>query len=327
MDTNDIFDKILISPMSEGCNELYVVSGFARASFVMKHLEQNPDLKINLIIGMPRRKNDHLGFLDIYNKFNGRFKGYYLMGTPEVHAKLYSWHKEGVSLKGFSSSANYTHRGFGQQQINQFTADSSEAIDDFFESLLYRCDEIKSSDFEGSDLQDFAMRKDEDLTGKSGIEGSVEPGSIYWNNKNRVTISFLDKRGRLPAVSGFNWGQRDKRNRNEAYLPLRAGNRNQADPRKNNFLPELTTPFTLVCDDGKVLDCKVVQGGRKGIETTYDNGLLGKYLRERMGLNDGEFVTLEHLINYGRTDFTIEAKSEDGDLDNTTYYLDFSVKK
>ena len=163
-----------------------------------------------------------------------------------------------------------------------------------------------------------------------GIVGSIPAGQINWEIPDkRVTISFLDKKGELPAISGLNWGKRlekrihkktgelklVRRDPNQAYLSLKQ------DARKDGFLPERAFNFTLVTDDGKTFDCVVAQDGRKSIQTTNDNSLLGAYVRERIGVPSGGLVTAEDLERYGRTDYTIEK------IDDETFLLDFSSRR
>ena len=46
------------------------------------------------------------------------------------------------------------------------------------------------------------------------------------------------------------------------------------------------------------------QDAGKGLQTTDDNSEIGDYLRARLNLNSGEYVTRQHLNAYGRTDVT-----------------------
>ena len=73
----------------------------------------------------------------------------------------------------------------------------------------------------------------------------------------------------------------------------------------------------LITDDSKSFDCVVAQQGRKAIETTNNNSLLGCYIRERLEIETGALVTKEHLIKYGRTDYILKV------LDDETIYFDF----
>jgi len=306
----DLYDEVLLEPPKYGANNLYVVSGYASATFANRHLRESDNFKLNLIIGMPGRRSDHLGYLNLYNRYDGRFNGYYLKGSPPVHCKLYSWYQENNNLSGFSGSANYSQYGFfSSNQLNQLINTDPVLIKDFYDELLTRC--IPIPEFE------YDIREDEDvLIEYEQLENSVSPGEILWEIPDkRVRISFLSRDGSLPQRSGLNWGQRPEYNRdpNQAYLSLRK------DSRKEGFLPELALTFTLITDDNQSLDCSVAQQGRKAIHSTHDNSEIGLYIRNRLGLPSGELIERRHLEDYGRTDYTIEK------INDETFLLDLSV--
>jgi hypothetical protein len=68
------------------------------------------------------------------------------------------------------------------------------------------------------------------------------------------------------------------------------------------------------------LDAVRAQAGGKAIHTYKDNSILGKYIRKRIGIPLGKYVTLSDLKKYGRSDVTIYK------IDDENYYMDFSVK-
>jgi hypothetical protein len=135
------------------------------------------------------------------------------------------------------------------------------------------------------------------------------------NSNDYVRISFTTKvRGveRVPNRSGLNWGQRPKRNPNQAYLPI------SVEIQKSNFFPDVGIPFTIECDDGQIFNCLRAQQNGKAIETPEDNSLMGAYFRQRLGVNPGDQVAMWHLIDYGRTSVEIFSTGIN------QYYLDFS---
>ena len=75
MITENLFDEVLIKPANQGNNELFVVSGYASATFANRHLTANNHFKLNLIIGMPGRRSDHLGYMSLITKYQERFNG------------------------------------------------------------------------------------------------------------------------------------------------------------------------------------------------------------------------------------------------------------
>ena len=72
-------------------------------------------------------------------------------------------------------------------------------------------------------------------------------------------------------------------------------------------------------DVGPSILCVVAQEGNKAIHSRVLNAILGRYIRARLGLYNGEYVTKTHLEDYGRTDVIIYKE------DDETYHLDFSV--
>ena len=309
MITDNLYKQILIDPASSGNDELFIVSGYSSATFLSRHLNEimqiNPEIRLNLLIGMHQKRNDHSAYLNIKNLYPNCFYGYYYSGRPGVHSKTYSWVKDGVPNIGFSGSANYSQYGFfNTMQQNQMVEDDPSLIKNYFETL--REDSLNIEDY---------IPTEDDSPDMVNVEGSLAPGTIEWIKYNEsVRISLLSKNGELPGRSGLNWGQRPElgRNPNQAYLSIRS------EARKEGFLPEKSFTFTLLTDDNKTLDCVVAQDGRKAIHTTNDNSELGKYFRDRLNIQSGSLVVKDDLIKYGRTDFLLRK------LDDETFYLDFS---
>lgn len=318
----NLYPSALLDPKASGnANKLFIVSGYASATFARRHLvelrEISDNFEVNLIIGMPSAKSDHLAFLDLLDEFVGKFKVYYLQGSPPVHCKLYSWYNDENPYLGYTGSANYSQYGFfNHLQINQLRDDDPVEIKDLFTFLLDRS--IYLPDHK------IVLPKSHRIP----IEGSLQAGTIAWEIPNiRVRISFLKPNGELPQLSGLNWGQRrskrvnartgeiswDQREPNQAYLSLKK------DARKEGFLPERAYTFSLITDDEHSFDCAVAQDGRKAIHSTNNNSELGRYFRNRIGVPLGNAVSVEDLERYGRTDYTIEK------IDEETFLLDFSV--
>lgn len=324
MITTELYDIILIEPAIRGlANKIYAVSGYASATFAKRHLEDllhtNNSFELNLIIGMPRSTYDHLAFVELHQLYPNNFKAYYYQGNPPVHSKVFSWFMDDRPILGYAGSANYSQYGFfNHLQTNQMTEENPNEIYRFYSRLINN----------SIPILDVPTPSPPIITEVMHDNASVSPGSIRWIVPNKIVrISFLDKRGILPRVSGLNWGQRMekrtnkktgaiswvKRNPNQAYLSLKG------DSRREGFLPNRAYTFTLITDDNHSFDCVVAQDGRKAIETTNNNSELGEYMRHRIGVPLGRLITEENLIQYGRTDYTIEK------LNDETFIFDFSV--
>jgi hypothetical protein len=307
----NLFQTALVEPCVSGANEIFIVSGYASATFANRHLKIIKDAKVNLVIGMPGKRSDHLGYLDLITEYPGRFNGYYLESSPPVHTKMYGWFKNEKPIIGFAGSANYSQPGFIDLfQINQLSNDNPNEIRDFFYSVLGRAKKIQ--DVTVPNIKEVVATDTELFLPK----GSIRPGEILWEIPNkRVRISFLSRDGLLPQKSGLNWGQRPeyKREPNQAYLSIRKSARNPG------FLPPIGNTFTLITDDSIAIDCVVAQEGRKAIHSTKNNSELGKYIKNRIGVPLGNPVSRDDLERYGRTDFTIQK------INDETFLLDLSV--
>jgi len=117
----------------------------------------------------------------------------------------------------------------------------------------------------------------------------------------------------VPTSSGLNWGQRPRRNQDQAYLSV------PVDAQRSNFFPKPGEKFLMRCDDGEEFNCSRAQANGKAIETPNNNAILGLYFRKRLGVRSGYLVTIDHLYNYGRISVDIYYKNIN------EYFLDFSI--
>jgi len=320
MFTNDLYKKALLDPARDN-NSLYIVSGYSSATFVRKHLKDLSALKknidVNLIIGMKRKRNDHQAYLNLKQQYKNLLNVHYIQTSSDVHNKAYAW--MGGNPKGFSGSANYSQEAFHKSQINQLEITDPKIIKKFYDSLLPRAVSILHFDPSQDIVTTPPLKANRTLT------SSVLPGTVHWIIPDvSVKISFLTGKGIVPPKSSVNMGfaaPRDKnkplkkRRRDEAELRIRV------DANKTGFLPGRTFNFTLIGDDGFLMDCVVGQDNNKAISTTDDNAILGAYIRKRIGVPNGHFITTADFKKYGRTDFTLTK------LDNGTFEIDLSVPK
>ena len=66
---------------------------------------------------------------------------------------------------------------------------------------------------------------------------------------------------------------------------------------------------------------RVEQEGDKAITCPDDNAMLGRYFRDRIGVENGKPITASDLQNYGRTSVLFTK------LNDELFYLDFSNGK
>jgi hypothetical protein len=319
--TNNLFEKVLVEPCNEvGRNELFVISGYASSAMASYHLEQlrknNLDVVINLIIGMIPRdglsKQDHEVYKNLMDSYRERFYCSYLVDMPPVHSKIYSW-KSMRDYRMFVGSANYSQQAFVSHNQKEclFSNNSSEGID-YYQSLVDRtiyCDHIDVDErvalYNARNTRQAEIQLDTNDE-KAGVSPSGE-------NLENLEVSLLQANGNMHTASGLNWGQREGREPNQAYIPL------VAEVYRSDFFPAIGVHFTVTTDDGKVLVFRRAQDNGKALHTPNNNSLMGEYFRRRLGLANGDFVKKEDLLNYGRTSVRFFK------IDEEQFFMDFSV--
>lgn len=117
----------------------------------------------------------------------------------------------------------------------------------------------------------------------------------------------------VPYSSGLNWGQRENRNPDQAYISI------PAPERRSGFFPQIGVEFDILCDDGFLIKCVRAQQNGKALQSKPENSILGAYFRMRLGLASGDFVVVTNLYKYGRTSVDIHKRVD------KPYFLDFSV--
>lgn len=319
MIAEDLYQKVLLDPLRLGANRLLIISGYATATMASKHIEDaleiKPNLEISLIVGMCSDSgmdlSIHNGFLNLTeNPAIAKFECKYVYERPSVHSKLYVWCEDETPVSAYMGSANYTQPGFlslNQQEILQ-------SCDPGLAKMLYDEVEPRTIYCSHGEVEDYIIftKKQAGITGvrfeeepdDDGDEGILPPG--------KITLSLLQKGGRVASRSGLNWGQRPGREPNQAYIPL------PARIAKSGFFPLNKTHFSVMTDDRKFMILRVEQQNDKALATPLNNSLLGEYFRNRLGLANGQFVRADDLMRYGRTSVDFYK------IDEETFYMDFS---
>jgi HKD family nuclease len=329
MITENLFDKVLIDPVINGADTLYVVSGYATAAMTFHHFESlkknyGKQVKINLIVGMCScdglSLSNHKAFQQLASvDFPDHFVCSYIVNSPQVHSKAYAWFQDKKPIIGFVGSANYTQNAFSKSQRELLVSCDPKLGHDYFQSLI--SDSIYCTHNEIENYIEiyrdtyFGRRKKEKLE-KQGIQ-LITSEKADLQDLPAVRISFLDRQGgSLPQRSGLNWGQRPEvgREPNQAYIKL------PSSIYKTDFFPSVAVHFTVLTDDNKVLICTRAQQNGKAIHTPHNNSLIGEYFRHRLGIPSGHSVTKNDLHRYGRTDIDFYK------IDDETYFMDFSIK-
>ena len=323
MFSKNLAETILFSPISLGADSISILSGNATptmASWYLTSLHEKragssfPSIQVNLVVGMTSvdgvSSSFHSEFKDLQHR-NATdaswdpFSCSYVYDLPAIHSNLYVWTKEGNPLIAFVGSAPFLQSSFLSSGVEGLRVENLMSEADANEALNYY-----------RDVEEHTM-----FCTHSEIEGNVRitndfPPDLGQCNPQTdletVTLSLLTRNGSIGKKSGLNWGQRAGRNPNEAYIPV---------PRKvaqKGFFPLNRQQFTVQTDDHKSLILRIEQERDKALTTPLSNSLLGEYFRGRLGLGNGDYVSLESLEEYGRTDVSFTK------IDEEQYYMDFS---
>lgn len=316
---SDFASKVLIDPIRDGCNALWIVSGYSSPAMFYRHREMCREVnlaipEISLVIGMTAREGmnrvAHQGFIKATRIKSGLFECRYVTTGRPVHSKVYAWTRDGEPVRGFVGSANYSQNAFEGAQVEVMHEINPIEAEAYVSSILTTgvlCTEERIEDY---------------MTLHDDPSGDFSPHRNLRNTAMASTLSpsFVDLAlttgtgggEEVPPHSGLNWGQRLDRNPNEAYLAV------SADIQRSGFFPRAGEHFTVLTDNGEVFDCVRAQANGKAIETPESNAILGDFFRRRLGLGSGAPVTLGDLNRYGRKSVRFTRVSE------TEFRLDFS---
>ena len=250
----------------------------------------------------------HEGFKELHGKSYpsavGQFTCGYVYENPPVHANLYVWLKNEAPILAYTGSADFMQNSFisSRREIVE-NCDPNEAYT-FFSDI-----ESKSIYCNHSEVEDNIILHPTHQI----LDADNNPlTTLSGEGITSVTLSFLTNHSNVGEKSGLNWGQRNRRNKNEAYIPL------PSQIAKTGFFPLNKQHFMAVTDDGHNLLLRVEQQNNKAITTPLSNAQLGEYFRNRLGLSNGAFVTKQNLLDYGRIDVTFFK------IDDEEFYMDFS---
>ena len=324
------------------CDSLKIITAFTDCDRISTHIINLADgikanrfvktLSIEIILGMTKTSLSEKKHADIC-----RLIGYinssrnmpkvtcrYIVSGAEVHSKLYIWNCSDemcgqIPEIAYCGSLNYTMNAFYKRRETVSICDSMEAYK-YYESLLPdTLDCFDSTIYEK--LKNVInntplMIDDVDNSEKDYLEYDKEIPVAT------ITVSLLRADGTDTGYgSGINWGIRKngtKRNPNQAYIPY-----NKQD-KVEGFFPDRLSPSDENCPIFKVITkdygsfyMRMAQQGNKALHSAENNSILGEWIRKRLGVASGGYVTKQMLELYGKTYVTFR-KYQDG-----TYLLDF----
>ncbi len=241
-----------------------------------------------------------------------------------VHSKCYIWlYKKGIN-SALIGSANFSDNGLKndyRESLAEITTDSYTDLRDYYSYILKNAQNCSEVDIKTKETPKLFVAED-----------SYDPLTI--------NISFLSN-GEVKEKSGLNWGNATGNSTiGDVYIPIHV-----ADIRSH---PRLFPPkqgiasqkikgakkqrqndiVEFIWDDGTVME-GLLEGNNtvdgikypKQMCSSPNKNIMGKYLRNRLGVAIDYNITKEDLIKYGRTDITVTLLGEG------IYGLDFSVCK
>lgn len=313
-----VVNQILIEPITRGAQQLLLLSGYATPTMASWHMMRIKELGISpidikLIVGMTNYDgltiDAHEGFRQLTNAQNGsgfsNFQCQYIFQGAPVHSKLYIWVKNDKPVEAYTGSANYTQAGFSTNRREYIVPCNPEEAFIYYNQV--ECDSIYCTHSEVEDNIVFTP------THPVLDSESEYTQALLGEGIRPIKLSLLARDGETGTKSGLNWGQRDGREPNQAYIGL------PASIARSEFFPLGKQHFSVVTDDNKQLILRVEQQNDKAITTPMNNSLLGEYFRNRIGVANGAYVWRADLERYGRTDVDFYK------LDDEHYYMDFSA--
>ncbi|GAB7140324.1 NgoFVII family restriction endonuclease [Deferribacterales bacterium RsTz2092] len=307
----DLFNEILLHP-AEHFDELCVVSGFATPAMAVHHLsavEETFDrdtLKINLIIGMTPlsgiSKPHHKNFVKLAENRPDFVCSYIEQNSAPIHTKLYTWLNNGKPEIAFLTSANYTLNAFRQLQDEVATECNPEEAFEYYNSKIAHssyctCPEV-------TDLVVEAGTKTYEIP-------EVEHEATKTNGEMVKLPLFSERTGKIHNHAGLNWGQRDGREPNQAYIPI------PSNIARSGFFPPRGEHFSVLTDDGIPFVCAVAQQNDKAIHTSNNNSEFGEYFRRKLNVPLGKPISLANLDRYGNRYVSFTKINEE------EYYMEF----
>jgi hypothetical protein len=292
------------------CDELLVLSGYVSPG-PLKNLSLVEGVKLNVIFGLAVESVSKLLHDELLriNDGNRKIKIFYC-STPS-HVKIYLWLKNGKPVYCLNGSANFTSNGL----LKPYREVLAQVPFTQFKSVLEYVQIIQNSTFPIGEF-----------------EPKVKISRMIAAEEEAVYETDVYKTGSLYAErSKINWGHGNAHtNARDAYIPISTRDIKRAP---HLFPPKTENkglgyadndPIDIIWDDGTVMTCilegtQIIDGERypNKIASYKDKKILGDYLRSRMNIAKGEFVTELDFVAYGRDYISLKK------IGDATYQFDF----
>lgn len=314
--TTNFKEDVLLKPLRDGFDSLIAVVGYATPSAVLQHFTGgstptkdphfNHEGELKVLYGMYEAdgiaSSDHHMFQDLQLKYNF-FCRYHTSPEP-VHAKIYVWSRRGTPELAYIGSGNYSVSAMRGRTLEAFEETDPGPAYSFCAAL-----------FEGAtpcqQVEQLKIREAYSQVRLTNVASGIETEYLAQCPSAILPLTSHGKQLEVPEHSGLNWGQREDREPNQAYLAV------PSKVNQGGFFPELGEYFTVLTDDGFTFQMSRNQQGGKALHTP-NNSEIGRYFRNRLGLSANSKVTIDDLRRYGRMDVAFYYLGRD------TYYLDYS---
>lgn len=342
--SSDFDEPVLYAParieMATPCNSLKIVTAFTDCERISTHMINLSDgiranrftkgLSVDIVLGMTKsslskkkhedicRLIEHLNQTRYMPKVSCR----YICSGQEVHSKVYVWGCQDnrsilIPQAAYCGSLNYTMNAFYKRRETVTSCDPKSAYTYYKGLLNDTIDCFESSAMERLNITNHVQQEEDPDNAELdyAVYDAMQPIAV-------AKISLLTADGQQTGYgSGVNWGIRrngTRRNPNQAYIPYNVQDRcagffpDQKAPEEKNF-----PLFRVITKDFGSFHMRIAQQGQKAIHTAESNAILGEWIRRKMGVPSGGFITKTMLENYGKT-YVIFRKYEDN-----VYLLDF----
>jgi len=314
--SSNLFGIALLDPAITGATQIHIVSGYASPAMVTRHLQelkksQVSKFSIDLLVGMSGldgvTRSSLAGFKAIPRQSGeSHFSCHFTLPGKSIHSNIYVLSDDSGPLKAFTGSANYTQLGFGLSTYSESHFETLSEVDplEAFNYVIALSGDAIS--YTNPDIDRYIAINSEPVNFSAALESDLA-GTAQITSIKTIVLPLVQTRqnaGQVHQRSGLNWGQRDGRDPNQAYIPI------PSSIARLGFFPSRGEHFQVLTDDNEAFICTVAQDGDKALETPNDNSILGKYFRKRLNVALGSPITREHLDAYGSTGVEIRKVDE-----------------